>query len=1238
MSFVHLHVHTEYSLLDGSNKIKEYVARVRELGMNSAAITDHGVMYGVIDFYRAARAEGINPILGCEVYVAPNSRFDKELTGGEDRYYHLVLLAENNTGYANLMKIVSKGFTEGYYYKPRVDMEVLNKYHEGIIALSACLAGEVQRYIVKGMPEEARKAARKYEACFGKGNYFLELQDHGIPEQKTVNTELLRMSRELDIPLVATNDVHYTYAEDADSHDILLCLQTGKKLQDEDRMRYEGGQYFVKSEEEMKGLFPYAWEAVENTQRIADRCHVEIEFGVTKLPKYEVPEGYDSWGYLNYLCEKGLKERYGDRNLPAGETGQTLGERLEYELGVIRKMGYVDYFLIVWDFINYAKSNDIPVGPGRGSAAGSIVSYCLKITNIDPIRYNLLFERFLNPERVSMPDIDIDFCYNRRQEVIDYVGRKYGADKVVQIVTFGTLAAKGVIRDVGRVMDLPYAFVDSIAKMVPNELNITLDRALEMNPEMRKLYQEDEQVHHLIDMCKRLEGLPRHTSMHAAGVVICQKSADEFVPLSRGSDGSITTQFTMTTLEELGLLKMDFLGLRTLTVIHDAVNYIEKSTGKRIDIDNIDYNDPQVLASIGTGKTEGVFQLESAGMKNFMKELQPKNLEDIIAGISLYRPGPMDFIPKYIMGKNQHHAVAYACPQLEPILKPTYGCIVYQEQVMQIVRDLGGYTLGRSDLVRRAMSKKKQSVMEKERANFIYGNEEEGVPGCVSKGISEQVAGGIYDDMMDFAKYAFNKSHAACYAVVALQTAYLKYYYPVEFMAALMTSVIDNSKKVSEYILTCRSMGIQLLPPDINEGESGFSVSEGKIRYALTAIKGVGRPVIDAIVEERRQRGPFTNLKDFISRTVDADVNKRAIENFIKAGALDGLGGTRKQFMSVYVQIADHISKDKKSNLAGQISLFDIAEDSQKDAFDIKMPDVGEYSKEMLLGFEKEVLGIYLSGHPLEEWQELWQKYATATTNDFALDEETGQAKVEDQKNVILGGMIADKTIKYTKNDKVMAFLNLEDLVGNVEVVIFPKDYEKYSTLLLEDAKIFIKGRASVEEDKDAKLICEQIVSFEEAGAAGGAPIFRKPQYRGGGQGSYGQGNGVQGGNGQQWNGQSGSGQQRNGQSGNGQQWNGQGGSGQQWNGQGGNGQPGVQKKGLPKGLWIQFQDAAAYREKEQLLLNMLADSDGKDDVIIFLRTEKKMNLLPPNRRVNMDANLVKSLQAVFGEENVKTR
>ena len=1039
--------------------------------------------------------------------MAPNSRFDKEVTGGEDRYYHLVLLAENNTGYANLMKIVSKGFTEGYYYRPRVDMEVLNRYHEGIIALSACLAGEVQRNIVKNLPGEARKAARKYEDCFGKGNFFLELQDHGYPQQKLVNTELLKMSRELDIPLVATNDVHYTYEKDADSHDILLCLQTNKKLTDEDRMRYEGGQFFVKSEEEMKGLFPYAWEALENTQRIADRCHVEIEFGVTKLPRYEVPEGYDSWGYLNKLCSDGLKERYGDENQPAGDTGQTLRERLDYELDVIRRMGYVDYFLIVWDFINYARSNGIPVGPGRGSAAGSIVSYCLKITNIEPIRYNLLFERFLNPERVSMPDIDIDFCYNRRQEVIDYVDRKYGSDKVVQIVTFGTLAAKGVIRDVGRVMDLPYALVDSIAKMVPNELNITIDKALEKNQEMRKTYQEDEQMRHLIDMCRRLEGLPRHTSMHAAGVVICPEAADEFVPLSRGSDGSITTQFTMTTLEELGLLKMDFLGLRTLTVIHDAVVFAAETTGDHIDIENIDYNDPQVLAAIGTGKTDGVFQLESPGMRNFMKELRPQNLEDIIAGISLYRPGPMDFIPKYIKGKNNHKDVVYSCPQLEPILAPTYGCIVYQEQVMQIVRDLGGYTLGRSDLVRRAMSKKKQAVMEKERANFIYGNAEENVPGCVSRGISEQVASGIFDDMTDFAKYAFNKSHAACYAVVAYQTAWLKYYYPVEFMAALMTSVIDNGKKVSEYILTCRNMGIQLLPPDINQGQRGFSVDGKSIRYALTAIKGVGQTAIDDLVAERKARGAFTNLKDFLTRIADKDVNKRAVENFIKAGALDGLGGTRKQFMSVYVQIMDHIAKDRKSNLAGQISLFDIAEESQKEEFDIRMPDVGEYPKEMLLAFEKEVLGIYLSGHPLEADQELWQKYITNTTNDFALDEEIGRARVEDQRRVTVGGMIADRNIKYTKNDKVMAFLNLEDLVGNMEIVVFPRDYEKYGSLLVEDARVFIRGRVNVEEEKDGKLICEHVVSFEDAAKENGASLFRN-QYGNGDYGKSGYGNG----------------------------------------------------------------------------------------------------------------------------------
>ena len=1073
MSFTHLHVHTEYSLLDGSNKIKEYIKRVKELGMDSAAITDHGVMYGVIDFYKEAKAAGINPIIGCEVYVAPNSRFDKELTGGEDRYYHLVLLAENNIGYANLMKIVSRGFTEGYYYKPRVDMEVLQEFHEGLIALSACLAGEVARYIQKGLIDEAKKAAKRYEDCFGKGNYFLELQDHGLPEQKNVNTALINISRELGIELVATNDVHYTYAEDEKSHDILLCLQTGKKLSDEDRMRYEGGQYYVKSEEEMKGLFPYAWEAVENTQRIADRCHVEIEFGVYKVPYYEVPAGFDSWTYLNKLCDEGLAQRY-------PEDDGTLRKRMEYELGIIKTMGFVDYFLIVWDYINYCRENNIVVGPGRGSAAGSIVSYCLKITNIDPIKYSLLFERFLNPERVSMPDIDVDFCYERRQEVIDYVGEKYGQDKVVQIVTFGTMAAKGVIRDVGRVMDLPYAYVDSIAKMVPQELNMTIDRALEMNPELKKMYTEDEQVKVLIDMSKRLEGLPRHTSTHAAGVVICPEAAEEFVPLSKGVDGAVTTQFPMTTIEELGLLKMDFLGLRTLTVIQNAVRMIEKGKGISIDIDNIDYNDPAVLAYIGTGRTDGVFQLESGGMKSFMKELKPQSLEDVIAGISLYRPGPMDFIPKYVKGKNNPDSITYECLQLEDILAPTYGCIVYQEQVMQIVRDLGGYTMGRSDLVRRAMSKKKQHVMEQERKNFIYGNPDEGVPGCVSNGISEAVANHIYDTMMDFAKYAFNKSHAACYAVVSYQTAYLKYYYPVEFMAALLTSVMDNSGKVSEYIMACRSMGIQILPPDINEGEIGFSVSGDSIRFALTAIKSIGRPVIEALVDERNQRGLYTNIKDFITRMSDRDVNKRAIENFIKAGAMDSLGGTRKQFMSVYVQIMESISQDKKNNMAGQISLFDIVSDDEKEDYEIKIPPVGEYSKEMKLSFEKEVLGVYVSGHPLEEYQEIWHKNITHKTTDFLLDEETNATLVQDGQSVTIGGIISDKRLKYTKNEKVMAFLMIEDLLGTVEVIVFPRDYERNSDKLIEDKKVFVKGRVSVEDEKDAKLICERITTFDE--------------------------------------------------------------------------------------------------------------------------------------------------------------
>ncbi len=1072
MSFTHLHVHTEFSLLDGSCKIKEIVARAKELGMDSLAITDHGVMYGVIDFYKAAKEVGIKPIIGCEVYVAPGSRFNKEAGQSEDKYHHLVLLAENNKGYSNLMKIVSKGFIDGFYYKPRVDYEVLEQYHEGIIALSACLAGEVQKYLARGFYEEGKKVALKYQDIFGKGNYYLELQDHGIPEQKMVNSSLLRMSKELDIELVATNDVHYINAEDSVAHDILLCIQTGKKVSDEDRMRYEGGQFYLKSEDEMRKLFPYALQALENTHKIAKRCNVEIEFGVTKLPRYDVPEGYTSWEYLNYLCTKGLNEKYPDDD-------GTLRERLDYELGIINKMGYVDYFLIVWDFINYAKSNDIMVGPGRGSAAGSIVSYCLGITDIDPIKYDLLFERFLNPERVSMPDIDVDFCYERRQEVIDYVVRKYGKDRVVQIVTFGTLAARNVIRDVGRVLDLPYAIVDEVAKMIPKDIGITIQKALDQSEDFRKLYNSNEEVKNLINMAKRLEGLPRHTSMHAAGVVISQKSVDEYVPLSRASDGSVTTQYIMTTLEELGLLKMDFLGLRTLTVIQNAVKYAEKSTGRKIDINKIDYNDKNVLDYIGTGKTDGIFQLESSGMKNFMKELKPQSLEDIIAGISLYRPGPMDFIPKYLDGKNNPDNITYDCPQLEKILKPTYGCIVYQEQVMQIVRELAGYTLGRSDLVRRAMSKKKQSVMEKEKKNFVYGNPEENVKGCIANGIDEQIAIKIYNDMMDFAKYAFNKSHAAAYAVVSYQTAFLKYYYPVEYMAALMTSVIENSTKVSEYIVTSRSMGIKLLPPDINEGESGFSVKNNSIVYGLSAIKSIGKSVIDTIVEERELNGKYTSLKNFIERLSGKEVNKRTVENFIKAGAFDSLDGNRRQLMTVYSRIIDSVNEEKKKSITGQMSLFDLVSDEDKADYEIRMPDLEEYSKEEKLAFEKEVLGVYVSGHPLEQYEDKWRKNVKSFTKDFITDEE-GNTIAKDNTVTIVGGMIDTITLKTTRNGKTMAFITLEDLYGVMEILIFPNVLERYRYMLKENEKIFVKGKVSIGDDEQGKLICDQIISFDK--------------------------------------------------------------------------------------------------------------------------------------------------------------
>ena len=1177
MSFTHLHVHTEYSLLDGSSKIKEITKRAAELGMDSLAITDHGVMYGVIDFYKAAKEAGIKPVLGCEVYVAPGSRFDKEAGTGEDKYNHLVLLAENNTGYQNLMKIVSRGFTEGFYYKPRVDKELLREFHEGIIATSACLAGEVQRYLARGMYEEAKRVALYYQDIFGKDNFFLELQDHGIAEQHYVNPQLLRMSEETGIELICTNDVHYTYADDADAHDILLCIQTGKKVTDENRMRYTGGQYYLKSPEEVAELFKYAPQALANTEKIAKRCNVEIEFGVTKLPRFAVPEGFTSWTYLNYLCYEGLKKRYPEQAadisveefvrlaedesvedrkdvvIKIAEDTNNIFQRLAYELSVIYSMGYVDYFLIVWDYINFAKRHDIPVGPGRGSAAGSIVSYCLEITDLDPIKYSLIFERFLNPERVSMPDIDVDFCYERRQEVIDYVVEKYGKDCVSQIVTFGTMAARAVIKDVGRVLDLPYAMVDNIAKMVPREIGITIDKALAENPDLKSEYENNEVVKDLIDKSKRLEGLPRHASMHAAGVLICGKPVEDYVPLSTGSDGAVVAQFVMTTLEELGLLKMDFLGLRTLTVIKDAENLIKKHN-KGFSIHDIDYSDKGVFDAISTGKCDGIFQLESAGMKSFMKELKPRSLEDLIAGISLYRPGPMDFIPQYIKGKNNQDSVTYACPQLEAILKPTYGCIVYQEQVMQIVRDLAGYSWGRSDLVRRAMSKKKAYVMEQERKNFIYGNPDEGVKGCVNNGIDEKVAGKIYDDMIDFAKYAFNKSHAACYAVVSFQTAYLKTYYPVEFMAALMTSVIDNTSKVAGYIYACKQMNIGILPPDVNESQMEFTVENGKIRFAMAAIKSLGRPTIQAILKERGENGSFISMQDFVTRMSHA-LNKRAIENFVKAGAFDTFGHTRKSMMIVSESMLDSAIKHNKDSMTGQMSLFDFAAEEDKKAFEIRIPDVAEYTKEELLGYEKEILGVYVSGHPLDEYTGMVNKYITNVSSDFEVDDELGETKARDGAIATIGGLITEKTIKTTKKGQLMAFLTVEDVVGTVEVVVFPNSFTANRVVIDHAEKVFVTGKVQANVDENAKLICDKVVDFAS----------------------------------------------------------------------------------IPRKLWIRFASLSDYEDKKDELYGILYNSDGKDTVVIYCTKENKRLTLPASRTIRVDSELIQKLQSMYGEKNVTT-
>ena len=1080
MSFTHLHLHTGYSLLDGSSKIPELVKRVKELGMDACAITDHGVMYGVIEFYKACKAEGIKPIIGCEVYVAPGSRFEKGKEKSAERYNHLILLAENDTGHKNLMKLVSRGFTEGFYYKPRVDYELLSEYHEGIIASSACLAGIVPTKLRNGDYEGAKEEAMRLQQIFGENNFFLELQDHGLSEQKFVNQGLMRISSETGIPLVATNDCHYLYKEDAEAHDVLICIQTQKNVYDEDRMKYEGGQFYVKSPEEMEEVFHYIPEAIHNTEEIARRCNVEIEFGKYHLPEYPVPEGYTSLSYLNKLCEDGFKKRYEGVD---ADTEASLRERLKYETDTISNMGFVDYFLIVWDYINFAKENHIAVGPGRGSAAGSIVAYCLGITGVDPIRYNLLFERFLNPERVTMPDIDVDFCVLRRQEVIDYVTEKYGREKVVQIVTFGTMAAKMVIRDVGRALDLPYSFCDKVAKMIPNELKMNIEKALLINPDLKRLYDEDEEAKKLIDLSRRLEGLPRHTSIHAAGVVISKREVDRYVPVSTSSDGAVTTQYTMETIEQLGLLKMDFLGLRNLTVIEKAVELVNRNRKKagrdELDIEKIDMEDENIYLMISEGRTEGVFQLESPGMTSFMKKLRPDNIEDIIAGISLYRPGPMDFIDDYINGKRNAATIEYDCEELVPILKSTYGCIVYQEQVMQIVRDLAGYSYGQSDLLRRAMSKKKDSVMKEERKNFVYGDESKGIPGCVANGVSEQVANKIYDKMIDFAKYAFNRSHAAAYAFITYQTAYLKYYYPKEYMAALLTSVMSNTGKVSEYILSGKEMGIAILPPDVNEGEGNFTTASGGIRYGMSAIKGLGENVTDAIVKDREERGPYKSLTDLIERLAGS-INKKGLEALIKSGALDGLSGTRREKMAVYEQVLDSISHEKHSKMAGQLSLFDIAPKDDLSALEVKMPELGEFDVETKLAFEKEMLGVYLSGHPLESYQDMLKSVCNATSLDFAYDEEEGMVNVAPGKDYILGGIASVVNIKLTRNNQSMAFITLEDLVGSVEVIVFPRDFEKYRELIEEGRKYIISGKASLEENDAAKLIAGKIIPFEE--------------------------------------------------------------------------------------------------------------------------------------------------------------
>lgn len=1197
MEFTHLHVHTGYSLLDGAAKIKDLVHRAKELGYDSLAITDHGVMYGVIEFYEACMAEGIKPILGCEVYVSPGSRFDREVGKGDERYYHLVLLAETDQGYHNLSKIVTRGFTEGFYYKPRVDMEVLEKYHEGIIALSACLAGEVATHLRKGDYDGAKEAAIKYRDVFGEDNYFLEMQDHGIPDQATVNAGIMRLSKELGIPMVVTNDSHYIYAEDWEAHDVLLCIQTNRKVQDENRMRYDGGQYYLKSKEEMAELFPYALEALENTHKIAERCNVKIVFGEQKVPRFDVPDGYTAEEYLEKLVYDGMEKKYGikyeDTNeLSDGEKGFDVRQRIDYELSVIKSMGFVDYFLIVWDFIHFAKTHGIAVGPGRGSAVGSVVAYCLDITTIEPMKYDLLFERFLNPERVSMPDIDIDFCYIRRQEVIDYCVKKYGEECVTQIIAYQTMGARNVIRDVGRAMDLPYSQCDALAKAIPAEKDMTIDVALKVSKDFQDMYNGSDDIKRLVDIARKLEGLPRNAGMHAAGVVIGREAIEEYAPLSVGAEGAVVTQFEKNTVEHLGMLKMDFLGLRTATVIQDTVKLIKETTDKDLDIDNIDYDDPNILGLMGQGKTEGMFQLESQGMKNFMMKLKPQSLDDVIAGVALFRPGPMQFIDDYIRGKENRDLVKYDTPELEEILEPTYGCIIYQEQVMQIVMKLAGYTLGRSDLVRRAMAKKKPEEMEKERKNFVYGNKELNVPGCIANGISEDIANKIFDEMMKFAEYAFNKSHSVAYAVLAAQTAYLKYYYPVEFMAALMSSVLDNNGKVAKYISVCKQMNVEILPPDINEGVAKFSISDGKIRYGLSGIKSVGAAVVDRIVEERQKNGRFKDLHDFLTRMPSKDTNKKTVEALILSGAFDGMGANRKQMLMALPAISEETARERKSRESGQLSLFDIMGDDFAASSRVPYPDVDEYPDTEKLSLEKSVLGVYVSGHPLGKYVDLLQKNCTAQSLDFAPDSEEDneeidevgaddtEKKLRDGGVYVVGGIITNVSVKLTRKNQNMAYVTLEDMVGQTEVVVFPRDFEKNRSLLTVDNRVFIRGHADVGE-KGSKLILSDIVTFDkvENGAVSFTPA--------GGQ--------------------------------------------RKW-----------AAKSSPvesnKQLWVLFEDMDEYVKNETQFISILEQHKGNCPVYVQLKTTRQVKNMGRGFCVNENSGILYSLQMEYGKDRVLLR